>query len=163
VQILRAVLADTAFPLAWQARFVAAFHVITTDAQISVYNAKFRYLRWRPYTAITAGTQDSDPAWTSFWPAPQHPEYPSGHGGYAGASQGVLEAFLGTRAPAAISLTSPDAPGVTRTYADWKTVTDEVIDARVWEGVHFRFSDITGVRQGLRLARWELDHLGRLA
>jgi hypothetical protein len=162
VQILRAVLADTNFPLAWQARFVAAFHVITTDAQISVYNAKFKYLRWRPYTAITTGTLDTDLTWTSFWPAPQHPEYPSGHGGYAGASQGVLQAFLGTRAPAAIPLTSPDDPGVTRTYADWKTVTDEVINARVWEGVHFRFSDITGVRQGLRLARWELDHLERL-
>ena len=162
VQILRAVLADTRFPLTWQARFVAAFHVITTDAQISIYNAKFRYLRWRPYTAITTGTLGTDPAWTSFWPAPQHPEYPSGHGGYAGASQGVLEAFLGRRAPAAIPLTSPDDPGVTRTYTDWQTVTDEVINARVWEGVHFRFSDTTGVRQGLRLARWEAGRLERV-
>lgn len=157
VQIIRAVLADTSLPLPWQARFVATFHVITTDAQISIYNAKYKYLRWRPYTAITTGTLDQDPAWTSFWAAPQHPEYPSGHGGYAGASQAVLDAFLGTDAPTAIPLASPDDPGVTRTYTDWKTITDEVINARVWEGVHFRFSDTTGVRQGRLLARWELD------
>jgi hypothetical protein len=161
VQIIRAILADTSRPLAWQARFVAAFHVITTDAQISIYNAKYKYLRWRPYTAITTGTLDQDPAWTSFWAAPQHPEYPSGHGGYAGASQAVLEAFLGPGTPAAIPLTSPDDPGVTRTYTDWETITDEVINARVWEGVHFRFSDVTGVRQGRLLARWELDRLER--
>jgi hypothetical protein len=78
------------------------------------------------------------------------------------ACSGVLEAFLGSRAPAAIPLTSPDDPGVTRTYTDWKTVTYEVINARVWEGVHFRFSDTTSVRQGLRLARWELGRLERV-
>lgn len=162
VQVTRAVLADTSHSLAWQAKFVAAFHVITTDAQISVYNAKYKYVRWRPYTAITTGTLDTDPDWTSFWVAPQHPEYPSGHGGYAGASQGVLDAFLGPQAPAAIPLTSPDALGVTRTYTDWETATREVINARVWEGVHFRHSDVTGVRQGRRLARWEVRRLGSL-
>ena len=125
VQITRAVLADTSYPLSWQVRFVAAFNVITTDAQISIYNAKYKYLFWRPYTAITTGEYLQDPAWTSFWAAPQHPEYPSGHGGQAGSQQAVLDAFLGRRAPAPISLASPDAPGVTRTYTDWKTITDE--------------------------------------
>src|SRR5580692_10616138 len=121
VQITRAILADTSYPLSWQVRFVAAFNVITTDAQISIYNAKYKYLFWRPYTAITTGDYLQDPAWTSFWAAPQHPEYPSGHGGQIGSSQGVLEAFLGHRAPAAIPLTSPDDPGVTRTYTDWES------------------------------------------
>lgn len=73
-----------------------------------------------------------------------------------------LRMFLGPRAPVAIPLTSPNDPGVTRTYTDWQTVTDEVINARVWEGVHFRFSDVTGVRQGLRLARWEAGRLNRV-
>jgi hypothetical protein len=117
---------------------------------------------WRPVTAIQDGTVQPDPNWTPLSVTPRHPEYPSGHGGYAGASQGVLETFLGPRAPAAISLTSPNDPGVTRTYTDWQTITDEVIDARVWEGVHFRFSDVTGVRQGLRLARWETGRLNRV-
>jgi hypothetical protein len=162
VQITRAILANTRFPLSWQVRFVAAFNVITTDAQISIYNAKYKYVFWRPYTAITTGDSLQNPAWTSFRAAPQHPEYPSGHGGQIGSQQGVLDAFLGSRAPAPIALTSPDDPGVTRTYTDWQTITDEVVDARVWEGVHFRTSDVTGVQQGLRVARWELGQLGRL-
>jgi hypothetical protein len=73
------------------ARFVAAFDVITTDAQISIYNAKYKYLFWRPYTAITTGDYLQDPTWTSFLAAPQHPEYPSGHGGQIGSQQGVLD------------------------------------------------------------------------
>jgi hypothetical protein len=162
VQITRAILADTSFPLSWQARFVAAFNVITTDAQISIYNAKYKYLFWRPYTAITTGDYLQDPSWTSFWAAPQHPEYPSGHGGQIGSQQGVLDAFIGPRAPAPIPLTSPDAPGVTRTYTEWNAISDDVINARVWEGVHFRTSDITGVQQGLKVARWELPRLDLL-
>jgi hypothetical protein len=162
VQITRAILADTSFPLPWQARFVAAFNVITTDAQIATYNAKYKYLFWRPYTAITTGSYLQDPTWTSFWAAPQHPEYPSGHGGQIGSLQGVLDAFVGRRARAPIPLTSPDAPGVTRTYSDWSIITDDIINARVWEGVHLRTSDVTGVELGLRVARWELGRLRRL-
>jgi len=88
--------------------------------------------------------------------------YPSGHGGQIGSQQGVLDAFLGPRAPAPIPLTSPDALGVNRTYTDWKTITNDVIDARVREGVHFRTSDIKGVDQGLRVARWELGRLAEI-
>jgi len=162
VQITRAILASTSLPVPWQVRLVAAFNVITTDAQIATYNAKYKYLFWRPYTAITTGSYLQDPAWTSFWVAPQHPEYPSGHGGQIGAQQGVLDVFVGPRAPAPVALTSPDAPGVTRTYTDWKTITGDVINARVWEGVHFRTSDITGVDLGLQVARWEAGQLHRL-
>ena len=45
----------------------------------------------------------------------------------------------------------------TRAYADWKTITGDAINARVWVGVHFRASDLTGVDQGLRVARWEVQ------
>lgn len=162
VQITRAVLADTSYPLSWQARFVAAFNVITTDAQISIYNAKYKYLFWRPYTAITTGAYLPNPTWTSFWAAPQHPEYPSGHGGQVGSQQAVLDAFLGKHAPAPIPLISSDAVGVTRTYTDWKAITDDVVNARVWEGVHLRTSDVTGVEQGLSVARWELGRLAEI-
>ncbi len=144
------------------ARFVATFNVITTDAQIAISAAKYKYLFWRPYTAITTGTIEQDPTWTSFQVAPQHPEYPSGHGGQIGSQQGVLEAIVGKRSPAPITLTSPNAPGVSRTYADWATITREVVDARVWEGVHYRTSDHVGVQLGQRVARWELGQLHRL-
>lgn len=162
VQILRAVLAATSRPLAWQAALVAAFHAITTDAQIAIYNAKFGYAFWRPVTAIQDGTVQPGPSWLPLSVTPRYPEYPSGHGGYAGAAQQVLTAFLGPQAPVPIPLTSPNDPGVTRTYTDWSTITGEIIDARVWEGVHFRFSDVTGVHEGKQVADYGLARLPRL-
>ena len=141
---------------------MAAFHAITTDAQIAIYNAKFKYVFWRPVTAIQDGTFQPDPTWTPLSVTPRYPEYPSGHGGYAGAAQQVLAAFLGPQAPAPIPLTSPNDPGVTRTYTNWSTITSEIIDARVWEGVHFRPSDITGVEEGQRVAAYDLPRLPRL-
>jgi hypothetical protein len=161
-QVLRAVLADTHHSLDWQAKFVAAFHVVTTDAQISIYNAKFKYAFWRPVTAIRNDAVNPDPSWTPLSVTPTYPEWPSGHGGYVGAAQAVLTAFVGPRAPAPIPLTSTNDPGVTRTYTDWSTITREVIDARVWEGVHYRFSDEAGVRQGLRLGVYELPRLSSI-
>jgi hypothetical protein len=159
VQILRAVLANTNRPLWWQAALVAAFHAITTDAQIAIYNAKFEYVFWRPVTAIRDGSVQPDPSWTPLSVTPRYQEYPSGHGGYVGSAEQVLTAFLGPSAPAPIPLTSPNDPGVTRTYTDWATITREVIDARVWEGVHFRFSDLTGADEGRKVADYGLANL----
>jgi hypothetical protein len=163
VQITRALIAARPHAtLAELARFVAAFHVITTDAQIAIYNAKYTYQFWRPATAIASDAVAPDPSWTSFQVAPQHPEYPSGHAGQIGAQQAILETLVGTKAPVPIALTSSTAPGVTPSYGDWATITREVVDARVWEGVHFRTSDQVGADVGRKLARWELGQLHRL-
>lgn len=159
VQVLRAVLVDTSRPLAWDARFVAAFNVITTDAQLAIYNAKFKYLFWRPVTAIQTGSIDPDPSWTPLFTTPKYPDWPSGHGGVAGAAQETLTAFLGPNAPDPIAVISPTDPGSTHTYTRWSQITREVIDARVWEGIHFRFSDVTGTRVGGQVARFDLQHL----
>jgi hypothetical protein len=159
VQILRAVLADTHRSLSWDARFVAAFNVVTTDAQIAIYNAKFKYVFWRPVTAIQTGSVDPDPGWTPLFTTPRYPDWPSGHGGVAGAAQQVLTAFLGAVAPAPIDVISPNNPGVTHTYRSWAQITREVIDARVWEGIHFRFSDDVGARVGSQVADYDLRHL----
>jgi hypothetical protein len=163
VQVTRAlVVASRRASISSLARLLAGVHVITTDAQIAIHNAKYKYLFWRPFTAITAGSINQDPTWTSYQVAPQHPEYPSGHGGQIGSLQGVLEGLVGKRSPVPITLTSSTAPGVTRTYTDWATLTREVVDARVWEGVHYRTSDRVGVQVGQRVARWELGQLDRL-
>jgi hypothetical protein len=159
VQVLRAVLADTSHTLGWQARFVAAFNVITTDAQIAIYNAKFKYVFWRPVTAIQTGAIDPDPSWTPLFTTPRYPDWPSGHGGVAGAAQATLEAYLGPKTPAPISVTSPTDPGSTHTYTRWTQITQEVIDARVLEGIHFRFSDVAGDELGTHVARYDLRRL----
>jgi hypothetical protein len=162
IQIVRAILADTDHSLGWDARFVAAFQIVTTDAQIAVYNAKFKYAFWRPVTAIRDGSVDPDAGWTPLFATPRYPEYPSGHGGYAGAAQQVLTAFVGPFAPAPIAVTSPTDPGSTRTYYDWSQVTRDVVDARVWEGIHFRFSDNVGAKVGAEVADYDLARLGSL-
>jgi hypothetical protein len=164
IQIVRAIIADTNHSLAWDTRFVAAFQVVTTDAQISIYNTKYKYVFWRPVTAIRAGSPGvtADPTWTPFFTTPSFPEYPSGHSGYAAAAQQVLTAFVGPFAPAPISVTSPADPGSTHVYTNWAQITQEVINARVWEGVHFRFSDNTAARVGAEVSDHDLPRLGLL-
>jgi hypothetical protein len=164
IQIVRAIIADTNHSLAWDTRFVAAFQVVTTDAQISIYNTKYKYVFWRPVTAIRDGSPGvgADPTWTPFFTTPSFPEYPSGHSGYAGAAQQVLTAFVGPFAPAPISVTSPTDPGSTHVYTNWAQITQEVINARVWEGVHFRFSDDTAARVGAEVADYDLPRLWSL-
>jgi hypothetical protein len=164
IEIVRAIIADTNHSLAWDTRFVAAFQVVTTDAQIAIYDAKFKYIFWRPVTAIRAGSPGVTPdaTWTPYFNTPTFPEYPSGHSGYAGAAQQVLTAFVGPFAPAPISVTSPSDPGSTHVYTNWAQITQEVINARVWEGVHFRFSDNTAARVGAEVSDYDLPRLRSL-
>ncbi len=156
-QALRAVLADTHHSLSWDAKAVAAFHVVTVDTQIAIFEAKYTYTFWRPVTAIRTGSVDPDPTWTPLWATPRHPEYPSGHAGYAGAT-----ALTGPWTPQPIPVTSTTAPGSVHTYTRWSQITQETIDGRVWEGVHYRFSDETAAKVGKQVAAWDLPRLYRL-
>ncbi|MGY0004788.1 vanadium-dependent haloperoxidase [Micromonospora sp. I033] len=138
---------------------VALFHAATVDAQIVTYAAKYRDLRWRPVTAIRTGDIAPDPSWSPLITTPAHPEYPSGHTTYAGAADIVLRALAGPPA-GPVALTSPTAPGVTLTYRDWRELTRDNIDARVWSGIHFRHTDEVGAAVGrlvaaAGLARWD--------
>ncbi|MGZ4167804.1 MAG: hypothetical protein ACXVRP_01250 [Solirubrobacteraceae bacterium] len=74
----------------------------------------------------------------------------------------MLTAFAGPRTRTPISVTSPTDPGSTHTYTNWARVTREVVDARVWEGIHFRFSDKTGADVGREVANWDLRRLRKL-
>jgi PAP2 superfamily len=161
-QALRAVLADTNHSLAWDARAVAAFHVVTVDTQIAIFEAKYVYTYWRPVTAIRTGSVDPDPTWTPLLATPRHPEYPSGHAGYAGAASAVLTALTGPRAPEPVAATSVSAPGSVHTYTRWSQIVDETVDGRVWEGVHYRFSDEIAAKLGQQVAAWDLPRLGDL-
>jgi hypothetical protein len=161
-QIVRASLADAHRSLAWQARLVATFNAIQIDQQIAIFDAKYTYVFWRPVTAIRTGTVDPDPTWTPLLATPRHPEYPSGHAGYAGTAETVLRALVGPRPIKPIAVTSTTDPGVTHTYDRWSTPTQETVDGRVWEGVHYRFSDETAVQVGKDVARHDLPRLSRL-
>jgi hypothetical protein len=157
-QVLRALLTDQ-HGLRKQSRLVAAFHVIEIDSQIAIHEAKYHYVFWRPVTAIRTGSVDQDPSWTPLFVSPRHPEYPSGHAGYAGTAEAALTGLVGPHAPHPIAVVSPTEPGVTHTFTNWPQITQENIDGRVWEGVHYRFTDQTGAKVGRAVAEWDLPRL----
>jgi hypothetical protein len=159
--VLRAALVQSRRSFDWRVALVAIFHVVLVDAQIATSDTKYAYRWWRPVTALRAAdTGDpaiaSDPSWTPLHPTPAHPDYPSGHNTYAGAAEGVLTALIGPRSREPFTITSPSAPGVTRTYTGWHRLTVENIDARVWSGIHTRTADEAGARLGLRIAAYDL-------
>jgi hypothetical protein len=129
------------------------------DQQIAIHAAKYRYLFWRPVTAITPGAIDQDTTWTPLIATPRHPEYPSGHAGFGGTAEIVLAALAPSQKRTTFSATSSTDGGATHTWTGWRAITDETIDARVWEGVHFRFSDDIGAQLGREVADYDLQHL----
>ncbi|MBL1111220.1 vanadium-dependent haloperoxidase [Streptomyces sp. 110] len=158
---LRVALSRSAGSVAERAKLVALFHIASVDTQIATSDSKYAYLRWRPVTAIRTGAIDPDPDWTPLHNTPAHPDYPSGHNTYAGAAEEILSALTGPRT-APFELTSPTAPGVTRTYTDWHRLTAENVDARILSGIHTRSADEAGVTLGKRVAGYVLRASGHL-
>ncbi|MFI7407706.1 vanadium-dependent haloperoxidase [Streptomyces sp. NPDC049627] len=158
---LRVALSRTDQGIAGQTRLVALFHLALVDTQIATSDSKYAHERWRPVTAIRTGGIDPVPDWTPLHTTPAHPDYPSGHNTYSGAAETVLSALAGPRT-APFDLTSPTAPGVTRTYTTWKQLSDENVDARVFSGIHTRSADEAGISLGKHVARYVLQNAGQL-
>ncbi|MEU8609456.1 vanadium-dependent haloperoxidase [Actinoplanes sp. NPDC048791] len=148
------------------ARMFAAVDMTVADAIISIWHSKYLYGFWRPVTAITlAGTDGNaattaDPAWTPLLATPPYPDYVSGYSGFTGAFTRALQQTLGTR-DLQLTLTSTAVPGATRSYRSAKTLNTDVVNARVWLGLHFRFADTAGLRMGQEVADWSLSRYFR--
>ncbi|WP_245284879.1 vanadium-dependent haloperoxidase [Bradyrhizobium sp. th.b2] len=131
------------------ARFMALSAVGLNDAIIAVLDAKYQYNFWRPITAIRNGDIDGNPAtdrdatWQPIGPTPMHPEYPCSHCIQSGAVAGVVKAVLGTEDFPEVALTNPALPGVVHHFANVGAMTEEVANARIWAGFHYRFSTHT--------------------
>jgi hypothetical protein len=157
---LRAALSEAAQrPLAERTKLVALFHVAAVDTQIATSDTKYAYLRWRPVTALRA-TVDAE--WTPLHDTPAHPDYPSGHNTYSGSAEQILTTLVGARTAKPYTIGSPTAPGVTRTYTNWRQLTLENVDARVWSGIHTRTADTVGVTLGRQVAANALRNANRL-
>jgi hypothetical protein len=147
------------------ARLFALVHMAAADALIAVFDAKYTYNFWRPVTAIRNGDLsgndaiERDAAWEPFIPTPMHPEYPCAHCITQSAAAGVLEHFYGDAIPA-VKLTSTTAPGVTRTFVRLSDYVNEVINARIYDGVHYRMSGEVGAEMGRKIAQYTVrNHL----
>ncbi len=146
------------------ARLFEVLNVSMVDAIIACWDSKYRFLSWRPVTAIRAAAAPGDPDATwqplldSLTGTPAHPEYPSAHSSFSGAAAFVLADFFGENT--AFSLTSEIRPG-TRSYANFSEAIAEIADARVFGGIHLRSSCARGNSLGRAVADYVSRHLLR--
>jgi hypothetical protein len=142
------------------ARFMALAGIAINDALIAVLDAKYHYNFWRPVTAIRNGDIDGNPAtdreptWQPIADTPMHPEYPCAHCILSGSVAGVVKATLGADDIPEIATTSPTAPGVTHRWTSMTAFTDEVANARIWAGFHYRSSTRVGTGMGLSIGEY---------
>jgi hypothetical protein len=95
----------------------------------------------------------ADPQWSPLLPTPPFPDYVCGHSSLAGAAQAVFESWFGRKPGVALTLTSASTPGTTRRYTTFRSIADEVTNARVWGGVHWRTSCAAGASVGRSVGR----------
>jgi hypothetical protein len=131
----------------------AMLNLAGADAFIAAWDAKFAYQQWRPVTGIRATT---DPSWTPLLTTPPFPDYPAAHTTFAGAAETVLTSLF---RDGAFVLTSATAGNAQHAFARFHAVADEVEDARVWGGVHWRSSSEVGRRLGRRIGSATLRRL----
>jgi len=143
------------------ARMFALADVSLADAQIACWDSKYFYNFWRPVTAIRLGDQDGnpdtdvDPDWQPLINTPNFPEYPSGHASISGAVTRVLRLFFGTDdVNFQMITTQPNAAQKIRSFTRFSQAEDEVINARVYVGIHYRNSDRVARALGLRVGNW---------
>jgi len=138
------------------ARLYALASMAAEDAFIAVFDAKYTFNFWRPVTAIRNADQDGnsatprDATWLPLGDTPMHPEYPCAHCITSAAVAAVLRGVVGEDV-GEIAVTSPTAPGVVRRWTRLDDYRDEVSNARVWAGFHYRFSTEVGKDMGKKI------------
>ena len=162
--------ASRGLSLTENAHLFALLNVTMADAAIACWDSKYRYVFWRPITAIRLGdtdgnaSTDPDTTWTPWLDAlpsgtPPHPEYPSGHSTVSGSAAAILAAAFGENTP--LTFTSEVRPGTTRSFPSFSAAVAEIADARVFGGIHFRSSCVRGNTLGQTVAAYVSGHAMR--
>ena len=157
-RLMRDLVVARSLDLGDSARMFALVSMATADTIITAWDTKIHYSVWRPITAIREGDNDGNPdtignpTWTSFFASPNYPDYTSGANNVSGATTTVLEHLFGDKV--AFTLVSAAAGAVPRDYERFSDVARDVVDARIFMGIHFRFADTTALRQGTHVANW---------
>lgn len=154
--VTRQVAAAKNLDLLDNARLFALSAMACADAAIAIFDAKYAYNFWRPVTAIRNGDIDGndatqlDAAWEPMIATPMHPEYPCAHCTFQGTAAGVLQTLYGDTVPK-FTLTSTAAPGVNRSFERLSDYVAEVVNGRIYEGVHYRSSGEVGAAMGRKI------------
>lgn len=150
------------FSLLETARLLAHVNLAMADSIIGCWDAKYTYVSWRPITAITLADTDGnpdtdpDPSWTPLIVTPPFPEYPSAHSCASSAAVRVLARYFGERT--ASTVTNDALPGQTRSFGSLSAALEEVVDARVFGGIHFRTACQDGQALGTSVGDYVLRH-----
>jgi hypothetical protein len=145
--------------LSEHARVLALLNMAMSDALATSIETKYHYRLWRPETAIRAADNDGNDRteanadFAPFIPTPCFPGYPSAHASASYAGRAILERVWGSGGHS-IDLSHPAVPGVVVHYSSLKQLTDDIDDARVFGGIHFRFDQEAGGKQGLRVGQY---------
>jgi hypothetical protein len=148
------------------ARMFAMVDLTEADATTACYNEKAAWSFWRPITAIQLADTDgnpettADPGWTPLLVTPPHPDFTSGHTCFTAASMTALAHFFG-RDDISFSGYSA-ASGTTRHFRSFSQALAEVIEARVWGGIHTRTADVRGARIGEQVTAYATTHYFRV-
>ncbi|HTP34349.1 MAG TPA: vanadium-dependent haloperoxidase [Candidatus Acidoferrales bacterium] len=143
------------------ARLLALVNLGIADAAIGCWDAKYTYSSWRPITAIQLGDTDGndattlDPSWTPLIVTPPFPEYPSAHSCVSGAAGRILSAAFGEQT--SFSVVSNAMPGVTRKFHSFSAALEEVKNARIFGGIHFRTACVDGQALGITVADYVMS------
>ena len=144
-------------------RLFAMLSSAASDALIGCWDSKFEYAFWRPVTAIRAGGANprlvADPAWIGLVITPNHPEYPAAHGCFSGSVVEVLTAYFGTD-ELHFTMSSPAAGLLlpVRSYNRFSQVLTDILNARIYGGMHYRNSTEVGAELGKQVARQTITH-----
>jgi PAP2 superfamily len=132
------------------------------DAGINCWNDKYYWDFWRPWAAIQRADEDGnpatqpDPAWRALLTAP-YPDHPSGHLCFDGAHLRVMQMFFGTD-EIGFDVTSSRFPGEPRHFDRFSEPLAEIIEARIWAGLHFRTADVQAEMLGRNVAEYMAEH-----
>lgn len=157
-QVVQQVAQERWHSLTENARALAVVNMAMNDSLIASFLNKYRYNFWRPETAIRAGDTDgnrrtqADPSFLPFVTTPCFPSYPSNHGSAANAAAEVLEHIYG-ECRHSITLSNPAVPDIVLQYTTFKQITEDISDARVYGGIHFRTDQDAGERLGRAIGK----------
>jgi hypothetical protein len=158
--IVRQLAAAPGRTLSENARLFALVEIATADAYIAVFDAKYTFNFWRPITAIRNGDIDGndatvrEPDWEPLVETPLHPEYPCAHCITSAAAAAVLRSEFGEGSIPVVTMTSPTAPGVERKWTTIQQWADEVSEARICGGLHYRNSTVVGKSMGRQIGEF---------
>jgi hypothetical protein len=143
----------------WEnARALALINMAMSDSLVASFLSKYHYNFWRPETAIHAGDTDGNPKtdgepnWVPFVVTPCFPSYPSNHGSAGNGAAEVLRRLYG-EAGHSITLTNPAVSSIVLQYTSFEQITNDISDARVYGGIHFRTDQVAGEQLGRAIGK----------